>query len=291
MTGIATVLQTTLTDASLPVIDLTDRLLTAGSLLLIDPTHSSSPWPAGVPANAAVLPNVAWKRANAMIGAGDASSLGVYFDDLHQAADAMFERTPKGGIHGIYSQVNNGNANRGAALRVQVAIRDYLYTNRAHRFYMSVWHRRTRAASIAGGALQRNAQIADATQGAQRQINFDPSETFGNTQTGFREAIVRNTVGVQMRSVDGSGYNTAAPAASANLCATAFQWGNYGIGQTAWANKSASDVFYRAYIEDLTVSGRTYAQVDALDYALWQAAFATGGRYIGDTFTDPATFA
>jgi hypothetical protein len=47
-------------------------------------------------------------------------------------------------------------------------------------------------------------------------------------------------------------------------------------------------VLYRAYIEDLTVSGRTYAQVQALDYALWQAAFAPGGRYAGDTFTPPA---
>jgi len=29
--------------------------------------------------------------------------------------------------------------------------------------------------------------------------------------------------------------------------------------------------------------------VDALDYALYQAAFAAGGRYFGDTYTDPVT--
>lgn len=56
-----------------------------------------------------------------------------------------------------------------------------------------------------------------------------------------------------------------------------------------YRNKQNSVILYRAYIEDLTVSGRTYAEVDALDYALYQAAFAAGGRYFGDTYTDPVT--
>lgn len=48
-------------------------------------------------------------------------------------------------------------------------------------------------------------------------------------------------------------------------------------------------MIYRVYIEDLTVSGRTYAQVDSIDFALWQAAFAAGGKFYGDTYTDPST--
>lgn len=52
----------------------------------------------------------------------------------------------------------------------------------------------------------------------------------------------------------------------------------------------SSSIFYRAYIEDLTVSGRTYAEVDAIDYALYTKEVLTpGGRYYGDTYTDPAT--
>jgi hypothetical protein len=48
--------------------------------------------------------------------------------------------------------------------------------------------------------------------------------------------------------------------------------------------------FYRAYIEDLTLSGRTWAEVNAIDYALYQAAFGTDGRFEGDTtFTAPST--
>lgn len=55
-------------------------------------------------------------------------------------------------------------------------------------------------------------------------------------------------------------------------------------------NKAASRVLYRWYLEDLTVSGRTYAEVLAADYALYQQAFGVGGRYYGDTLpTDPST--
>jgi hypothetical protein len=40
----------------------------------------------------------------------------------------------------------------------------------------------------------------------------------------------------------------------------------------------------------LTVSGRTYAEVDAIDHALYTREVLTpGGRYYGDTYTDPAT--
>jgi len=39
------------------------------------------------------------------------------------------------------------------------------------------------------------------------------------------------------------------------------------------------------YLEDLTVSGRTYADVDALDNALYTEAFGAGGAYSGDTYT------
>jgi len=56
-------------------------------------------------------------------------------------------------------------------------------------------------------------------------------------------------------------------------------------------NKSASGIFYKLYIEDLTVSGRSYEQVDAIDFALYTSAFSAGGKYYGDSFTDPATIA
>lgn len=32
-----------------------------------------------------------------------------------------------------------------------------------------------------------------------------------------------------------------------------------------------------------------HGDVEAIDYALYQAAFAPGGKFYGDTYTDPAT--
>ncbi|MCF6764112.1 hypothetical protein, partial [Pseudomonas fragi] len=53
-------------------------------------------------------------------------------------------------------------------------------------------------------------------------------------------------------------------------------------------NVCPSRIIYRAYGEDLTVSGRNYAEVEALDYALFLEAFAPGGKFYGDTFTSPS---
>lgn len=69
----------------------------------------------------------------------------------------------------------------------------------------------------------------------------------------------------------------------------------FGVGTIgAWIggnyNKATSRIIYRARIEDLTVSGRTYEEVEAIDFALYTAAFAVGGKFYGDTYTDPTTF-
>ena len=55
-------------------------------------------------------------------------------------------------------------------------------------------------------------------------------------------------------------------------------------------DKAASWKLYRFYLEDLTVSGRTYAEVDAMDNALYtQEVLTPGGRYYGDTQTSVST--
>lgn len=63
-----------------------------------------------------------------------------------------------------------------------------------------------------------------------------------------------------------------------------------GAGSGANKDKAASWIFRRLYLEDLTVSGRTYDQVAAIDQALYTKEVLTaGGRYYGDTYTNPTT--
>jgi hypothetical protein len=67
---------------------------------------------------------------------------------------------------------------------------------------------------------------------------------------------------------------------------------NAGGSTAANKDKQPSMVFYRVYMENLTISRRTHAQIDALDYALYQKEVLTpGGRFYGDTFTNPSTLA
>ncbi|WP_171495393.1 hypothetical protein, partial [Acinetobacter soli] len=54
-------------------------------------------------------------------------------------------------------------------------------------------------------------------------------------------------------------------------------------------NDVPSLIIYRIYIEDLNASGRTFAEVKAIDDAEFEKAFAVGGRFYGDTWSDPAT--
>lgn len=54
-------------------------------------------------------------------------------------------------------------------------------------------------------------------------------------------------------------------------------------------NSSPSYVLYRVYIEDLSLSGRTYEQVKSIDDAEHAKAFGIGGRFHGDTWSNPAT--
>lgn len=66
--------------------------------------------------------------------------------------------------------------------------------------------------------------------------------------------------------------------------------GIFGPWSTELAlNESPSFALYRIYIEDLKLSGRTFAEVKAIDDAEFEKAFNVGGRFYGDTWSDPAT--
>jgi hypothetical protein len=267
----------TFTVTTLPILR-SDALLSTGSLYLFDLGHSLG-GVSGVPASGAVIPNIAYAEAAAVLGAGTESSLAGVFSRNAVAADALFERTPKKGLYTIYSQVNNAVSGHGSQINVAAAIRDYIIANKTHLFYFSVWAHRTRAAIATG----------------HRYMEIDSGGNFlgdmsGAGNTGKASGIY-NVVGganavanrySSMRASTGSGDTVAAAAAS-------IIFGNGGSG-SALTNQCPSDISYRGYCEDLTVSGRTYADVDALDKALWDAAFAAGGRFAGDTFTAPSTF-
>jgi hypothetical protein len=293
-------------EANLPLLVPTDRVMaSAGALVLIDPVHSTAPWASGVPANASDIPNVAWQQAATMIGSGTSASLAMTVQDSHQSADAEFERSSLGGLHGIYSQVNNvsgtAGVGRGYVIAAKSLIQTWLFNNPAHAYYISQWSRRTRITK--SGSPQP--RVLDIGSGPNYLAQFDDTGEYGAGGLGSQASPGPNTAGNTFRAGTAQGFTGTLPGSASGLQVFAFGWGNFSEGYSVWANYAASDIMYRTYIEDMTVSAAAggyagngaisvaarYAELLAMDYGLYQQeVLTTGGKFYGDTFTDPSTF-
>lgn len=266
----------------------------AGALCLFDASHSvGGMGTAGVPADLATLPNIAWDQAAAAIGSGSQSSLGLTFDRF-DGTNFNLERTGKGGIHGFLS--GNIAQNIGVSLNMPSALRTYLYNNRTNKFYFSAWDKVTKVAVQTGGVWPMFEGIQKSSSSTSQFLAyFDPSSSDGGqpapggaARLGARIAPAKNSVGNTYRSLGVNGWTGGTPPASASeINSNLAIWGSMGpyAGFLGGTTGAPSFVLYRMYMEDLTVSGRTWEQVDAIDYSLWQREFAAGGKYFNDTHT------
>lgn len=279
----------------LPKVQVDSILPEAGALFLAEPAHPSRAWAAGVPANAATVPNLAWSQAAATIGSGTEASLSVDIYNVGlSGTKGLVERSGKGGVHAIISptvattQVDSFN------VAYPAAIYDYVRSHPNNQLFMSMWVRLTRVASVpSAGSFLLGGIVTDgsfaiamgynANYGGRTISGHTPSNALGN-QHKWVSAMPPTTF-----PTDSNTTGLANPP----LTRSAFVGGNrISSGFTAGKpGQGGSRIFYRAYLEDLTVSGRTAAAVAALDVALFDAAFGAGGRYAADTFTDPATIA
>lgn len=277
---------TTLTDLSAPKLAVVDPIESAGSLLLIETMHPTLQWAAGVPATNAVIPN----RLKSTLATGDATYL---TNNALTGTKGLVERSAKGGLHGIVSQAVALVSGDGVRIFPDAALRAYVFAHLGNSYYLSVWGRLTRANPIPTNYTMDYATAGTTAAGIAVP---DPSGWFPiSPKTLLGSRTLPNTVGARFGnaavtgavmgssiSMDGAGLPTfGAPAGTYNAAVLSSR-----------QNKWTSFVMYRVYLEDLTVSGRTYAEVDAIDYALYtKEVVNVGGRYYGDTFTDPATLA
>ncbi len=295
-------------------VDMIDPILPdAGAMFLVDFTHPEEQWPAGVPTavsptSGIYYPNLAIDQLKSLTGLSQDADVKTRIATLGTGwtnpALGKLERTSKGGLHGIASQVTDPSGCT-FGLGFSDPIKQFILDHSAvsggatvgmHQFYVSVWGRTTRAA-LTGIA------------------NNTTNETeFTNTTTPASNILVKIGQGATTSTVSGGVAGTNMFTGSLNpwlaSASSGFNWvgtkpttpaGFAGRVMTLGANDmyassadlrraKAGRMVYRSYLEDLTVSGRTYAQVYALDLALYTKEVLTvGGRYYGDTFTDPAT--
>jgi len=289
------VIPTTFTDTSLPVLR-DDPILTAGSLMLLEPSHPVGGLGAGVPTDSSSFYNIGWKEAAAVIGSGTSSSLSATVrvgGGINNGTKGKVERTALGALHGIVSQSTALASGDGMWITLPTAIRDYIAANPSHRYYYSQWDRITRAntgmtgaAAVSGGVI--GSDTSSYLVGIRQDIPMAPS---GGADSSINPSL--NAVGERFASI---GNTANSSLGTSQTYSSGGVWGaptgTYNAAVLSTRNNNwPSFVFRRSYLEDLTVSGRSIATVRAIDQALWNAVVnTTGGRQYGDTVpTSPSS--
>lgn len=271
------------TDSSLPVL-YDDPLISNGTLVLVDFGHSKGKL-TSVPPNGALLPNIAESVSATLVGSSAVSPNVVR---AYTEGAMLPEITAKGGLQVIKSKINDLNNSR-FTVRIPTAVKDYLLLHKDNSYYFSVWQRITRTFDDASVPLMA---LAEAAYSNIFLLNLGANGNLLGVNTnviGASSSLNPTTaVGVAKQQLAVS----KATGALGNMAYTdLFIFGgcpSAGVMNAA-LHKGGSQILYRVYLEDLTVSGRTYAAVKAQDDALFQAAFGAGGKFADDIFTDPST--
>lgn len=284
-----------LTDAKAPKIITRDKIESIGSLMLFDGNHQFGQF-SGLPLVNASVPNVLSNKTAELLGVDeDVTNLIVAQSAGTDVSLFKRERTSKGGIHGLITQAGGQVSLHNYFLRANTAVQEYMRDNPTHTFYVSLWQKITRKAT--GDTASPQAPFYF-TNGVASTANFrfhmEGSVAFPRLGTPTNKGATVIPAGTDAEVANGTNrFTSLAVQGNFGTGPVGADAVTFGVGtNAAWNganyNKAASRIIYRAYIEDLTVSGRTYAEVEALDYVLFQEAFAAGGKFFGDIYTNPS---
>lgn len=280
------------TDTSLPVIPVTDPIESAGSVLLLDSARSISSAANGSRAN-----NLLYRPDLV-----DVPYLGIVVNAPTSQMTAAL--TPKKGLK--FSPVPYASvANSGGSIQlIDTKLFEYFHAN-GHAVYASVWGRVTRAYSTTDPAT-----LAAASFNAVSMAGFG-SAVVGEAYWWAMIDSWGKPVEIAINAASGTATNRTSSSSLKNIGpisvqvsfitdpnmtptlvvlekSCAFSAGGLGIYNTNTLGQAGIPaiismpevVFYRFYVEDLYLSGRTYAEVKALDDALYAAQVLTpGGKY------------
>lgn len=282
MSGLKITLPMTFKDLDLPIMS-SDPVISRGSLALFEPAHPADPWAEGVPANGYSFPNIAGSNFAKLANVTPDQTRGIFSkDSTITNADGIVKRTPKGGLEVIMSDTVVSGNYRYITMFGGKSLNDYLVDNASHSFYISSWKKNTRTnrPSAYPYAYAAGNEVSQLNNIFSYQTSVIPSVTqqterylFSNRADSYLGVTSSPSIWALGAKGNGGTLNKATF--------------NYGYRWTT-GNNSHSAAVYRIYIEDLTVSGRTPAQAFEVDNAEFTRQVLTaGGRYYGDTFTDP----
>jgi hypothetical protein len=224
-----------------------------------------------------------------MTGQSAGSLQGVWEEQQSASNSITFARSAQGGLYILPSQTNNVSGDHGA-IRASNAIKTYLLNNPTHSFYFSLWATTERNIITSGNAAPMSpAHVANSSSSTSNLLfHLQDFQISGSLQGGGQGFADRPNptpvVGTpQFINCAQDAWEGTVPANIGAMSVCLAGAGSFDAWSGFNVNKAAAAIFYRSYIEDLTVSGRSYAQVDALDYAYFTKCFSAGGKFYGDT--------
>lgn len=293
-----------------PKVDLLHPLLpeNGGAMYLIEPgAPGSLGWAAGVPSHAAKIKNIAEAQALATIPGSVAAGVQPYFwrgsmQDGAGVVRGAVERTSKGGLHTIvrpgdeYATTDLSNVATSIDFAVGAnTIQSWINLHKMdHSWFFTEWFIPTRIPT--GGYSEMYdliGMMASTTAPSGNYIMTPKISGIAGSNLGLASSgeLVQGTprfVAGASSSMKGDSTKTVNEL-RAFLTGARGGMNSYKGGGSSYGLRG-SRAFYLAYLEDLTVSGRTFAQVQAINAAAFAAAFGTGGRYANDTYTNPETW-
>ena len=304
---------------SRPIIKKYDPLETAGSLVLFDVANPAQDFTlAAENSGETEVVNLMAERASVVTGS--ASSLCNITQDRKSeqtagsdiASSLDIEITPKGGIHVMYPQSLSLTSLEDYFTLLSTpssAIQNYIDSNSGtsgilpgdrHNFYVSTWQRCTRGAVNSGTYTRPWITYGDPNDylfqwqgnlGYPRPTSI--TDYYRSPLWDFKANPNVNTPLYADFAVDGPWTVGDGDGENQPVYWAITGHGPFANSEGGWItgsrNVAESRIIYRIYVEDLTESGRTYAEVSALDRALFTEAFSVGGVFYGDTWSDPVT--
>ncbi|MEY1190215.1 hypothetical protein AB7074_10265 [Klebsiella pneumoniae] len=249
--------------------------LTDGSLGLLDAYEVDENFNlSATGTDISTTPNLAAIPAATLTGVSQAD-LDFKYSNTLGSTEVKFERTPKLGIHGIVSQVNQVSGHL-ARFRCPGILPYVVAHQNDHQFAVFVHHRITRDKPSS--------------------TSQNPSEVLmsHNSAPSSNKLLIA--------SLDGglTGNPALKSQASAKTgtdmaVATAYYdhmvWGSPSGFGTLLNNLCRSYVLYRWHFIDLTAAGMTMAEATASEQDIFNRRFSSGGKYYGDTIpTNPSAF-
>lgn len=291
--------------ADRPLVDVLDPILpeTGGALMLVDLMHPSEQHTASLDIGGQLVPNIARAQALAVIGRTDPATVTPKTNGSTAGTSGgkgILERTAKGGIHFAVSPTL-ADASTGFLIWLDATagqpaldLLAYLRST-THQLYMSTWTRTTRVGpSVSNNNPDVSSLTSSAQPGNNRRIILSAYGYNTPLNVGRAPALKSGfgtpDIGPHLYNTFGSSWVGTQPTDASGTRLRVFAAGGQAVnGYTDTLRRARESlIFYRFYLEDLTVSGRTYAQVDAIDNEMFTRDVLTpGGRYYGDTFTNP----